>query len=188
MRKTAILILAFCFVLLAEEDSQPQVGDQIAIAVQNQSIYPMPAFYASPTQPVTYGTLATIDEIQGEWYRITTSGDETGWIHKTAVTGAIQTSSSGTTASGEVTNDELMLAGRGFNEDIEESYAGKNPDLDYAMVDEVEASWEVTPDQLYQFLVQGNLIEASSEAQNTGTQDQQQDDTQQQNDQGGVRG
>lgn len=179
MKLITIIMLAFSFLLLAEDDSEPQVGDQVAIAVQNQNIYPMPAFYASPTEPVTYGTLATIDEIQGEWYRITTSDSEDGWIHETAVTGAIQTSSSGTTASGEVTTDELMLAGRGFNADIEESYAGSNPQLDYTLVDEIESSWEVTSEQLYDFLVQGNLIEGAS----SGTQDQQQE-----TDQGGVRG
>lgn len=158
MRSATVLMFAVTLLVLAEDEA-PQPGDQVAIAVQNQFIYPMPAFYASPTQPVTYGTLAVVEEIQGEWYRVTTALDRTGWIHMTAVTGAIEGSSSGTTASGSVTSDEIMLAGRGFNEDIEQTYASDNPELDFSMVDRMETSWKVSSEELYQFLVEGNLIE-----------------------------
>ncbi len=153
--------------LVLAEDAEPQVGDEVAISVQNQSIYPMPAFYASPVEPVIYGTMAVIDEINGEWYRITTALSQDGWIHCTSVTGAIQTESGGVSASGDVTSDEIMLAGRGFNQDIEETYAGDNPDLDFALVDNMETSWIVSPQQLYQFLVNGNLIEDTGSAAST---------------------
>lgn len=155
-------------VLAAAEDDPPQPGDQVAIAVQNQYMYPMPAFYASPTQPVSYGTLALIDEVQGEWYRVTTALNSSGWIHSTAVTGAIQSSSEGASASGEVTSDEIMLAGRGFSKDIEETYAGDNPELDFSMVDRMETSWKVSAEELYQFLLEGNLIEDTGTSSSTG--------------------
>ena len=115
--KILLMLMLFSLSLATAEDAEPQVGDEVAIAVQNQSIYPMPAFYASPVQPVTYGTIASIDEIDGEWYRITTALGQAGWIHSTSVTGAIQTASGSTSASGNVTSDEIMLAGRGFSED-----------------------------------------------------------------------
>ncbi|OPL19547.1 MAG: hypothetical protein AVO35_10310 [Candidatus Aegiribacteria sp. MLS_C] len=166
MRTLAIPILVFTLLALAEDEA-PQPGDQVAISVQNQYIYPMPAFYASPTQPVTYGTLAVIEEVQGEWYRVTTSLDRSGWIHMTAVTGAIEASYGGTGASGSVTSDEIMLAGRGFSQDIEETYAGENPELDFSLVDMMETSWEVSSDQLYQFLLEGNLIEGTGASAST---------------------
>lgn len=166
------LLLIFMLVslsLLMAEDAEPKVGDEVAIAVQNQSIYPMPAFYASPVEPVSYGTMAVIDEINGEWYRITTALNQDGWIHCTSVTGAIQTASGATSASGDVTSDEIMLAGRGFNQDIEETYAGEHPDLDFSQVNNMETSWTVTPQQLYQFLVDGNLIEDTGATTSTET-------------------
>lgn len=170
MRLILLPLMALALLALAD-DQAPQTGDQVAIAVQNQFIYPMPAFYASPTQPVSYGTLATIDEVQGEWYRVTTALDATGWIHSTAVTGAIEGSYSGTSASGSVTSDEIMLAGRGFSKDIEETYAGENPQLDFSMVDRMENSWTVSSEALYQFLVEGKLIEgeAASSSSTTST-------------------
>jgi len=144
------------------EDAEPQIGDEVAISVQNQSIYPMPAFYASPVEPVIYGTLASIDQIDGEWFRITTSLGKVGWIHRTSVTGAIQSTSGGTSASGTVTSDEIMLAGRGFSQDIEETYAGQHPELNFSTVNTMESSWTISPEELYQFLVEGNLIEGTS--------------------------
>jgi hypothetical protein len=154
---------------LADEEEMPQPGDQVAIAVQNQFIYPMPAFYASPTQPVSYGTLAVIQEVRGEWFKVTTALDKTGWIHSTAVTGAIESSSGDASASGSVTSDEIMLAGRGFNRDIEETYAGEHPELDFSVVDMMESSWKVSSDELYQFLLEGNLIEDMGTQSSTGS-------------------
>jgi hypothetical protein len=168
MKLLFVLMLVPLF-LASADDAEPQVGDEVAIAVQNQSIYPMPAFYASPVEPVSYGTMAVIDEINGEWYRITTALNQDGWIHCTSVTGAIQASSGNASASGDVTSDEIMLAGRGFSRDIEETYAGEHPDLDFTLVDNMEKSWIITPQQLYQFLVDGNLIEDTGSTTSTET-------------------
>lgn len=168
MKLLMIPVLLLALAATAGEE-QPQTGDQVAIAVQNQFIYPMPAFYASPTEPVSYGTLAAIDEVQGEWFRITTSGNRSGWIHRTAVTGAIESSYGGTTASGSVTSDEIMLAGRGFSSDMEQAYASDNPELDFAMVDRMVSSWKVSSADLYTFLVEGNLIDDTGVAGQPGT-------------------
>jgi len=154
-----LILMFFSISLVMAEDIETRVGDEVAISVQNQSIYPMPAFYASPVESVNYGTIALIDEIEGEWYRITTSLNQAGWIHCTSVTGAIQTASSGTSATGDITSDEIMLAGRGFNQEIEDKYAGNHPELNFILVDNMETSWTVSPEQLYQFLISGNLIE-----------------------------
>lgn len=160
--KYLLILMLSCLPLAMAEDAEPQVGDEVAISVQNQSIYPMPAFYASPAEPVAYGTLASIDAIDGEWFKITTSLGKEGWIHRTSVTGAIQTASGGTSTSGSVTSDEIMLAGRGFSMDIEETFAGEHPELNFSNVNSMETSWMVSPAQLYQFLVEGNLIEGNA--------------------------
>lgn len=153
--------------LLLAGDDDPGPGDRVTIAVQNQFIYPMPAFYASPAVPVEYGTVALVEEVNGEWLRIT-AGSAAGWIHRTAVTGAIESAGSGgASASGEVASDEIMLAGRGFNRDLEEAYSGKHPELNYSAVDMMENSWNVSPEKLYEFLVRGNLADAGAASGNT---------------------
>ena len=158
MKYLAVLFFSVFFFALSAEDVEPVIGDEVVISVQNQFIYPRPAFYASPVQPVDYGTLATIDDISGEWFNVTTAGGREGWIHRTAVSGALQ-SSGDVTASGEVTSDEIMLAGRGFSQEIENAYSSEHPDLDFTKVDYVETMYPVSPEELLHFLLTGNLIE-----------------------------
>lgn len=158
MKYLALLFISIFFFAISAEDTEPEIGDEVVIAVQNQSIYPRPAFYASPVQPVDYGTLATIIEIAGEWFNVTIADGREGWIHQTAVSGAIQ-SSGDVSASGEVTSDEIMLAGRGFSQDIEDAYASEHPELDFTEVDLMESMYTVSPEELLQFLLSGNLIE-----------------------------
>jgi len=170
--KLLLALLLSAALIMAEDDEAPQVGDNVAIAVQNQFIYPMPAFYASPTQPVGYGTVVAIDQIDGEWFRISTTDGRQGWIHQTSATGAIESGSSGSGASGEVTADEIMLAGRGFNQDIEETYAGDHPELDFSLVNTMESSWKISSEDLYNFLVEGNLIEGTGASPQPETETQ----------------
>ncbi len=158
MKYLVLLLVSVFFSALSAEDVEPAIGDEVIISVQNQFIYPRPAFYASPVQPVDYGTLAMIDDISGEWFNVSIAGGLEGWIHSTAVSGAIQ-SSGDVSASGEVTSDEIMLAGRGFSQEIENAYSSEHPELDFTKVDYVEAMCPVSPEELLHFLLTGNLIE-----------------------------
>ncbi len=158
MKYLTLLFFSVFFFTLSAEEVEPEIGDEVVIAIQNQHIYPRPAFYASPVQPVDYGTLATIDDISGEWFNVTITDGREGWIHRTAVSGAIQTSGD-VTASGEVTSDEIMLAGRGFSQEIENAYASEHPELDFTEVDYMETMCPVSPEELLHFLLTGNLIE-----------------------------
>ena len=165
------IVIAACLILtasLAAETERPVVGDEVAIAVQNQKIYPMPAFYASPALPVAYGTVVTVTGVQVDWLEITVGGSDDGWVHSTAVTGAIQHSSGDASASGGVTTDEVMLAGRGFSMEMEETYSREHPELDFGPVDAMEEICSISPEELYAFLLSGGLIEGGEVSGGTG--------------------
>jgi hypothetical protein len=157
------LVLVLLAVLAADglaDQAEPQAGDQVAIAIQNQKVYPMPAFYASPAVPVSYGVIVEVTAVQGAWLEVLVPSIGDGWVHRTSVTGAVQMSTSGAAYSDEVVTDEVMLAGRGFSDDIEDGYSEEHPELDFTQVDLMESSWEVSPEDLYSFLLTGKLIEA----------------------------
>jgi len=159
-RVLIVMVMLFIAAPLSADTEAPAVGDEVAIAIQNQKVYPMPAFYAAPAQPVAYGTIVTVTAAQADWFEVMVPGAADGWVHSTSVTGAIQHSSGDASSSGSVTTDEVMLAGRGFSEEVEESYSREHPDLDFGPVDIMEASNLVTPEELYEFLTSGNLIDA----------------------------
>ena len=151
--------------VLAED--QPQAGSQATVKVQSQHLFPRPVFYAEPVAELSFGEVLSLGEQQGDWFRATRSGGVSGWVHATALTGAVAGEGDIGSGSGDVSSDEVMLAGRGFNSQVEEAYSSDHPELDFSLVDEMERM-EVTPSQLESFLAQGGLIESTDPSPSTG--------------------
>ena len=51
---------------------------------------------------------------------------------------------------------EVALAGKGFNPEVEKSYGKAHPEMNYALVDEVER-YSVDPNSLRSFIQRGGL-------------------------------
>ncbi len=139
------------------EDTEIEVGGSATVMIREQHIFPAPVFYASPVGELVFGSVVEIVEERGDWYSIEARGGIEGWVHSTALTGAILSEGS----QGTDDSDMIMLAGRGFNSDVENSYAsGKN--LPWAEVDAIE-NITVDPATLEAFLVDGLLLEGDSQ-------------------------
>ena len=54
------------------------------------------------------------------------------------------------------TSDELALAGKGFNKQVEEQFSSDNPDADYAWIDWMEQV-VVSQDEMRRFQEEGGL-------------------------------
>jgi hypothetical protein len=92
----------------------------------------------------------------GDWYRVTVDGVK-GCIHKSAV----QSKSyffSGDSSSGKggASEDEVSLAGKGFNPQVESAYRKQNADLDFKAVDTIQ-KYQVSDDSLKRFIEAGGL-------------------------------
>jgi len=83
-----------------------------------------------------------------DWYKVSYKG-KTGWVHTSAVSGKPLEDESAEKKKGfslfgkkkdpqEVSQDDVALAGKGFNEQVEGEYKKKNPNLDFKTVDEME--------------------------------------------------
>ena len=80
----------------------------------------------------------------------------TGWLHESALTKKRIAMSAGTSdAAAGVSSDEVALAGKGFNEQVETKMRADGK-LDYTWVDRM-SQFQVTPDQITSFRAQGNL-------------------------------
>jgi len=62
------------------------------------------------------------------------------------------------------TQNELALAGKGFNNQVESSYMAQNKKLDYNWVNKME-TFKVTPDQMSAFLAKGEVVPPEGGAQ-----------------------
>ncbi len=150
-------LLVLLMSLLAS-DPVLSTGDEATVKVMRQYIFPSPAFYAQPVAELELGQVLTILEVGNQWFRVSASSTLSGWVHATALTAASAGSGSVSSGSGSVTQDEVTLAGRGFNSDVEAEYAGDNPALDFDAVDRIE-DFEISEAFMNSFLAQGGLVD-----------------------------
>ncbi len=154
----------------------PVVGEEATIQIRSQHLFPRPVFYATPVGELEFGDVVMLLEESEDWFRIRTASGSTGWVHTTSVTGAVLSGGGVGSGSGEVTSDEIMLAGRGFNSDMEQSYSSSHPGLSFSGVDEMERV-TVTPENIYAFLVAGDLIPEEDGHQDSPSQEDPPPDT-----------
>jgi hypothetical protein len=93
---------------------------------------------------------------EGDWFQVTFKGVE-GCIHKSAVQKKSLSLSKLTGSQGKGTSgEEVALAGKGFNPQVEAAYKNKNPELNFGAVDRVE-SYKISDSELMQFIQKGEL-------------------------------
>jgi len=132
-------------------------AETLKVTVKTTKLRKSPKFYAPSVATLNYGdTIQKLDQ-QGDWIQGLTTAGLQGWVHGSAVEEpsfsltARRTQGTGTTA------DEVALAGKGFNEQVEESYQ-KTSNLDYTWVDRM-GRISISEKDMEQFFKEGKLGE-----------------------------
>jgi uncharacterized protein YgiM (DUF1202 family) len=116
-----------------------------------------PSFLGKLVATVNYGDRLQVLEQQGEWSKATAPDGQTGWIHRSALTKKKIVMKAGEQdAQNAATGEELALAGKGFNSDVEADFKAKNQQIDFTWVDKMEQIKE-TPEAMQQFLKDGGI-------------------------------
>jgi hypothetical protein len=112
-------------------------------------------FFASIKGTLTYGAAVTVLDIKGKWAEVRSAANSSvsGWTTVTNLSAKriVSGAASGATAS------EVALAGKGFNQEIENVYKAKGS-LNYADVDMTE-SQKVSKKELQDFIIAGRLFQ-----------------------------
>lgn len=132
-------------------------GPAMSVQVKTGQLRASPSFLGKLVGNVNYGERLQIVENQGEWSKVTTPAGQGGWIHTSALTKKKIAMKAGaqdaqTGASGE----ELALAGKGFNSDVEADFKARNRNVDFTWVDKME-KMKVSPETMQQFLKEGGV-------------------------------
>jgi hypothetical protein len=114
-------------------------------------------FFAPVKLKVVLGDRLTVKGRKGDWYLVSAKG-VSGCIHKSAVESRSFAAAGRGAKSGGTSADEVSLAGKGFNPQVEAGYRKSGKDLNYAAVDEIS---RITVDEksLESFVLQGGLIQ-----------------------------
>lgn len=114
-------------------------------------------FFAPVKLKVLLGERLTVSSRKGDWLLVTAKGVN-GCIHKSAVDERTFASSGRKASAGGTSSDEVSLAGKGFNPQVEAGYRTSGKDLNYAAVDEI-GRLSVSDKNLESFIKQGGLIQ-----------------------------
>jgi hypothetical protein len=132
-------------------------GNTITVNVQKSTVYVAPRFFSDPVARVSYGEKLEMLGESKDWVLVRVD-QRKGWIHRSAVMSA----KAGLGAilfggpSEPADEDEVALAGKGFTPEIERHYEETHPEVNYALVDEIE-SFVVSEGSLRKFIHEGGL-------------------------------
>jgi uncharacterized protein YgiM (DUF1202 family) len=131
----------------------------MVVQVREAQIRSTPSFLGKITARVRYGEKLTVMAEQKGWMKVkkNATANIEGWVHgSTLSTVKVILKSGDQATTGKASNQEVALAGKGFNEKIEGGYATNHQNLDYKWVDKME-QLAPNPEELEKFIVNGSL-------------------------------
>ena len=151
MRK--VLFVLCLFLLVAGIAAAQAVNSTMYVAIRSVALKSGTGLFASTRGTLNYGDRVTVISVSGRFVQVrsATNSSLTGWT-ATANLSARQVVA-GTTST--ATASEVALAGKGFNQEVEDSYRSQQ-NLNYADVDRMETI-NVDESALIRFLEEGRL-------------------------------
>lgn len=134
------MCLSLCLLLLAV----PGIGAELqlmSVQVKTTQLRATPSFLGPVLQVLKYGARLPVVSQKGDWMEVTKSpASAAGWIHASALTPKrIYFDAGDQDVRQAATSDELALAGKGFNAQVEARFKAQNPDMDFSKIDQMEA-------------------------------------------------
>ena len=132
-------------------------GSSLQVGVKSGPLRASPAPFGKILATLGYGDRVEALEVSGAWQRVR-HGKVEGWMHGTLLSSRVTELSAGEgTVSTLASSDDLTLAGKGFNSQVESAYRKRHAALNYAAIDRMEQQ-VVTPKQMLGFFAEGGII------------------------------
>jgi uncharacterized protein YgiM (DUF1202 family) len=116
-----------------------------------------PGPFAATVATLAYGDQVTTLAEQGAWTQVKTSAGVTGWTQTASLTKkTIKLQAGGKNVGSTASGEELALAGKGFNSQVEGEFKAKNPNMDFKAIDRME-QFKVGEKEMVRFIQEGGL-------------------------------
>lgn len=146
------LLAASC---IAAAASLALAAQLMSVQVRSGQLRDKPGFLSKVVTRLPYGQRVDLIGEKEDWKKVT-SPKGSGWMHTSALTEKeiiLRPTNKDIEAAAQ--SDELALAGKGFNKQVEENYR-KQSRLDYSKVDAME-KFRVSQAEVQQFIKSGKL-------------------------------
>lgn len=129
----------------------------MSVQVREGQARETPSFLGRVVATLGYGAQVQPKEEKAGWARVGLPGGAEGWMHMSALTPKkIVFRSGAADAQKAASADEIALAGKGFNAQVEQQYRARHREADFTWIDRME-KFGVPPEQLVAFLRQGEV-------------------------------
>ncbi len=134
-----------------------------SIQVRKSQLRKTPSFLGKIKATVHYGDRLSVLEETDSWSKVNANGIQ-GWLHSSALTTKeIVLNPNAGDVSRAADSDEIALAGKGFNKQVEDKFRQKNKHANFKLVDKMEKN-TISQEDIEAFLQEGNLHPAGGEA------------------------
>jgi len=128
----------------------------MSVQVRNCKVRATPSQLGQAVATVDYGAVVQAGAPEKGWYPVTMPDGTKGWLHESSLSKKpIAMRAGATDAATGASSDEVALAGKGFNEQVEANLRAKGT-LDFTWVVRM-AKFTVKEDQITAFRTQGHL-------------------------------
>lgn len=146
------------FILLIAVVSFAAKLKTMSVQVKSSEVRNKPTFLGKIVARLSYGDRVNMLESKGSWIRVgLITAEKKGWMHSAALTKkTIILRPGADDVNLAASSDEIALAGKGFNKQVEGEFRVRNPDIDFTWIDRMERM-AVTQGQMQMFLEEGEL-------------------------------
>lgn len=145
------VLLAACAVLL--------LAETVVVNVQTTALRKEPKFYAAVVAALKAGDRLELIASREGWLQVRTAAGAVGWVHDSAVgSKSFALAAVDKSLQTKASADEVALAGKGFDKQVEESYKARNANISFVWVDRM-LKLKTTSVELERFLREGKLAE-----------------------------
>ena len=128
----------------------------MSVQVKDAPVRATPSFVGKVVGTLTYGDQVEIQETQGAWSKIASAG-ASGWMHTSALSSKkIVLAAGQEQAQVAASGDELALAGKGFNSDVEAQFKSAHKDIDFTWINQMEKI-RIPATEMQAFLKDGDV-------------------------------
>ena len=152
--KRTFAVFIFLFLIAGTVSAQIARGGTAWVAVKSLTLKSSTWFFAVNKGTIEYGDEVSVLQISGKWAEVRSARTSaTGWVDSANLSARRVVASA---SPGGATAREVALAGKGFNQEVEDSYRADG-NYNYADIDRTEAI-VVSSEELFEFMEEGRLF------------------------------
>lgn len=134
-------------------------AEVLSVQVKQTYLRSKPSFLGNSITKLVYAQQVEDKKVQNGWHFVTSlKSGVSGWVHQSALSEkTIVLNSSQKLSNSSVSQSEILMAGKGFNKQVEAEYKKQNSKLNFTLVDKVEKSNNISTAKLIRFAKNGKL-------------------------------